>query len=503
MKKYIYNISLLLVAALTLWSCSDDDDATDGATEAAISLSVETLQVDNHGGTATVTVTSSGPWRLAGVSEWAHPSATEGQSGDQVTFTIDPNAGSDVRTSLFKFFTDSAVAPLTVESAPSFSMTLASESEVGLSKEATEVSVILESNIKEPEVAISPEAQPWLAYKDKTEFLGKVILILSVAENATYLARSGAVTVSSPLAEAPVEVSVEQQPTSYLAEENGAIRVDYGLGAASGSFRVKTNLDCTAASSADWLSDVATSESAPGADGLRTITVSYRMSEAPETRGTALTISGTHTDMDAQTLSVTILQKDPSARVIDIPDSGLRGLVESQQWILPVGGSSCILLPAGEQATTLTGNWQYSVASFEGIGAFASLTSIQSLSLSAKCTVVDLSGLHKLTVFKPSSATYVGTVNLGDNPITTFKWPGTYSRQTTLTLVSSRVETVDMTLSSSWYANYDYAETIDLSGCTALKSVNAKRAPKVKTLILPKGCTAEVQKYDETEITYK
>ena len=79
---------MILSALLMLGSCSDDDDPTTGM-DARISLSSDVLQVTKEGGTVSVTVTSDADWRLAGVCDWAHPSATEGQSGDVVTFTVD------------------------------------------------------------------------------------------------------------------------------------------------------------------------------------------------------------------------------------------------------------------------------------------------------------------------------------------------------------------------------------------------------------------------------
>ena len=105
---------MILSALLMLGSCSDDDDPTTGM-DARISLSSDVLQVTKEGGTVSVTVTSDADWRLAGVCDWAHPSATEGQNGDVVTFTVDENTTDEDLSTTFKFFTGASVAPLVIE----------------------------------------------------------------------------------------------------------------------------------------------------------------------------------------------------------------------------------------------------------------------------------------------------------------------------------------------------------------------------------------------------
>ena len=63
---FLKNIMITLLAATMLWSCSDNDESINGG-ETSISLSTNTIQADKNGGNITVTVTSSGDWRLAGV----------------------------------------------------------------------------------------------------------------------------------------------------------------------------------------------------------------------------------------------------------------------------------------------------------------------------------------------------------------------------------------------------------------------------------------------------
>ena len=110
MKKILLAI-VCMVSSLCGCSESDSDNGPKGD---SISLSKDLISLDFEGGTDEIVVTSSGDWRMSGTSTWAHPSVTEGKSGDTVVFTIDPNATDRNLQSEFKLFTGSAVARLTV-----------------------------------------------------------------------------------------------------------------------------------------------------------------------------------------------------------------------------------------------------------------------------------------------------------------------------------------------------------------------------------------------------
>lgn len=129
------NVLLITLFATTLfWGCSDDDDSTAGV-NSSISLSTGIVQVDKKGGEVSVTVTSSGYWRLAGVCDWAHPSVTSGKNGDVVTFTVDSNEENVYRCCTFKFFVGAQVAPLKIESYPGYVMQLLSEESLSFSRD--------------------------------------------------------------------------------------------------------------------------------------------------------------------------------------------------------------------------------------------------------------------------------------------------------------------------------------------------------------------------------
>lgn len=64
-----------VAVACALSACSDDDTADD-LSRATISITPDAIPAGPDGTTTQVTVTSSGDWRLAGVCDWVHPSAS-------------------------------------------------------------------------------------------------------------------------------------------------------------------------------------------------------------------------------------------------------------------------------------------------------------------------------------------------------------------------------------------------------------------------------------------
>lgn len=144
------NVLLITLFATTLfWGCSDDDDSTAGV-NSSISLSTGIVQVDKKGGEVSVTVTSSGYWRLAGVCDWAHPSVTSGKNGDVVTFTVDSNEENVYRCCTFKFFVGAQVAPLKIESYPGYVMQLLSEESLSFSRDKDILTIKLNTKVSHP-----------------------------------------------------------------------------------------------------------------------------------------------------------------------------------------------------------------------------------------------------------------------------------------------------------------------------------------------------------------
>ena len=435
---------------------------------------------------------------MSGISDWAHPSATSGKSGDIVTFTISPNNEEEKRIATFKFFTGSAVVPLTIESAPGYSLDLLSGKEVFIRKEKGEIMVQVNTNIAEPTITCSEE---WLTFNKRTDFAGRTTFAFTATANEGYTPREATITIASPLSESPINVKVWQAQTDAIIPE--AESFIYDLSARTISFKLSYNVEHSIeiTNGSDWITDQQVSEPQQESNGLQSVTLSYKLDAATVTRAGAILVKGT----GGASCEISIAQKDPDVQLIKIPDAKFRTTLLNNKWILVVGGSQCIVLEKGLKATSFSNpNFSSQIEDITGIEGFPNLTSIN-LGYCANMKKMDISGLHKVSSLSYRSTQYCEVFNLGDNPITYFDAGGEYNtyKSTSMKIIGSNLETINMSL-NSWYVSYDELTSIDVSECPALKSLNIKRSDKLKTLYLKKGQEIpNLTKNDATEIVYK
>lgn len=489
---------MTLLAATLFWGCSDDDESTTEA-NASISLSTEVLQAEQKGGEVSVTVTSSADWRLAGVCDWAHPSATSGKNGDVVTFTVDPNEENVYRSFTFKFFTGSQVAPLKVESQTGYMMKLISEESVSMSRDKGVLTVKLNTNIEEPIIAFTEGGEQWVTFLKRAEFGGKVSMQFEVAANATYKNRSTKITLSSPLVDNTVTVDLLQKQTDAITVEQKSIV--YDLSARTISFDVKYNVEpeVSVLKGQEWITNQKLSEPVIGEDGLSTVTISYDLKEATVTRGGTIYIKQKNGPISHE---IAITQKDPAAKLVEIPDDNLRTGVINRGWAIPAGGNNCIVVEEGLKATSFQNDYYSNLKDLKGIEAFPNLTHL-SLGNITQMKKLDISGLHKVKSLSFYTNYNVEEYNLGDNPIENFSLGYNYLYVSKLKIVTSSIDYLNLML-SGWTTSYDNVESIDLTECPALTRLNVKRGPKLKTLYLKKGHEIPtLEKNPETQIVYK
>lgn len=498
---FLKKTMIVLSATLALWGCSDDDESTNGGIS-TISLSTQIIQMNKDGGDATVTVTSSGDWRLSGVSDWAHPSITSGKNGDVVTFTIDANSMDEKRTATFKFFTGSSVIPLQVESEASYIMNLLSDAKSSISKDVNSVKIELNTNIADLAISYSNEGEKWLSFDKRVDFGGKTILIFNATKNDTYKNRSTTITLSSPLTTKPVIVDLTQKQTDAIIPETSTFTNDLAARTISFKLRYNTEYTITIPQGQGWITDQTTSEPQIGDDGLSTVTLTYKLKEATITRKGTIHIAATTSSL---TSDVVVFQKDPNAVPIEIPDNILRSTCISNGWVLPVTDNKCIILEAGLEATTFSNTSYYNkIADLTGIENFPNLTSL-SLGYCDNMKKLDISKLHKVSSLSFNSTKKCEEYNLGDNPITQFSVGGLYAYLSTenIKIISSKVTSIDLSL-IEWYVDMDKVTSIDVSECPALNILNINRSNKVKTLYLKQGQTIpNLIKNEATAIVYK
>lgn len=493
--KLLHYIFAALSAIVLVSSCSDNDDGTTGKGNAeTITLSSDILQVTKDGGTETITVTSSGDWKLSGLADWVHPSATSGKNGDVVTFTIDPNIDKDIKTTTFKFFTGAAVAPLTIESAPDYQLELLSDAEISVSKDEKSFLVQLNTNIANLDIESNVD---WLTFDKRTDFAGKTNLTFAITGNA-YKNRLAEVSIGSKLSSNPVIIKVTQKQVDAVIPEQSSFV--YDLTAREFSFKVRYNVDYSVSvGNNNWISYEGATDGETGDDGLTTAILTFKLAEATANRGGSITING------AGSTTVTVVQKDPNTNVIDFPDPQLFAWLLRNNWILSTGTNQGIVTELGLKQTQFRQtSYSIELSDLTGLENFPNLTSVN-LGYCRTMPKMDISGLHKVNYLKISYPTKCEEFNLGDNPLTTFEAGGSYSHfeVQTVKVISSEVESINLNLYSS-YADDDYVTTIDVSECPKLTTLKAVRSEKLKTIILKKGQEIpNLTKQDFTKITYK
>ena len=501
-------LMIVLSVAFLLWSCSDSNDERSIDDISTISLSTDVLQKDKDGGDATVTVTSSGDWRLSGICDWAHPSATSGKNGDVVTFTIDPNPLGETRVGVFKFFTGSSVTLLKVESGFTFILDLLTDDNLNLSESANIVKIELDTNIADlNDITFSDGGEQWLAFSSRSDFGGKSTFLFNASKNETFKNRSTTITVKSPLVTETVTVNVNQKQTDAIIIEKNMFL--YDLAARTISFDIKANVEYefSITKGNDWITNPSTSKPQVGDDGLSTKTFTCQLAEAPDARKGAIRIAQTG---NAISKDITIMQKDENAKLIEIPDYALRTNCENKGFILQVEGIQCILLKAGVNATELTNSLNSDIYDLAGIENFPNLTSLNLGYLGVE--EMDISGLHKVSslTWDYYNARDCGVYNFGDNPITHFgvkdmndddDFYYSYSYADNFKFISSKLESLDL---RTYYSSRDYVTSIDVSECPALTTLNADRSKYIKTLYLKTGQEIpNLIKNSATTIVYK
>lgn len=106
------NIWVFIAAFTLLVACNNDETVEKMA---SITLDHESYECGKEGGTVEVKVTSPTDWTLQGYSYWAVPSATEGKSGDVVTFTVEQNLSLQPLEVEYIFVSGNAVKPFVIK----------------------------------------------------------------------------------------------------------------------------------------------------------------------------------------------------------------------------------------------------------------------------------------------------------------------------------------------------------------------------------------------------
>lgn len=219
MKKILFAAA----AVLALFSCNNKQQM-EAPKPDAIEVTPRSATFGELGGTADVIVTSNADWTLEAEQAytWVTTSKAEGQDGDIVTFTVEPNLVEDLQAN-FTFKSGIATATFTVFSyageAPA--LELKSEANLSLGYEAEQVEILVSTNrnhYRDLECTLSEGAAEWLTYRatlpGETEADAKIYFDAAALEGLAD--REAKVTISAP-GLTPVEVNLTQYAKHVLS----------------------------------------------------------------------------------------------------------------------------------------------------------------------------------------------------------------------------------------------------------------------------------------------
>ena len=290
MKKILFAAA----AVFALFSCNNKDQM-EAPKPDAIEVTPRSATFGEQGGTADVIVTSNADWTLEAEQAytWVTTSKAEGQDGDIVTFTVEPNLVEDLQAN-FTFKSGIATATFTVFSyageAPA--LELKSEATLSLGYEAEQVEILVSTNrnhYRDIECTLSEGAAEWLTYRatlpGETEADAKIYFDAAALEGLAD--REAKVTISAP-GLTPVEVNLTQYAKHVLSTPTANYTVAIEGETIYVPLSANVEYSITMEGAEGWLTvGEPTAEglpftAAPLTDGKRAATVTFTQTDAVE-----------------------------------------------------------------------------------------------------------------------------------------------------------------------------------------------------------------------------
>lgn len=290
MKKILFAAA----AVLALFSCNNKQQM-EAPKPDAIEVTPRSATFGEQGGTADVIVTSNADWTLEAEQAytWVTTSKAEGQDGDIVTFTVEPNLVEDLQAN-FTFKSGIATATFTVFSyageAPA--LELKSEANLSLGYEAEQVEILVSTNrnhYRDIECTLSEGAAEWLTYRatlpGETEADAKIYFDAAALEGLAD--REAKVTISAP-GLTPVEVNLTQYAKHVLSTPTANYTVAIEGETIYVPLSANVEYSITMEGAEGWLTvGEPTAEglpftAAPLTDGKRAATVTFAQTDAVE-----------------------------------------------------------------------------------------------------------------------------------------------------------------------------------------------------------------------------
>lgn len=514
MKKHI-----CILAALALVACVPE--GKESLDLSKVELSIETIEAAPEGGSYDVVVTSSEPWRVSGLCDWARPLTEEGRSGDKLTFVVDPSNSQDVQTTTFKVFAGSATKSLTINANPTIKAELLSESEVAVSCEASKV--VVKVNTNDPDLQYDFGNADYISFVERKDAFGATSLSFKVDKSMLYVCREATFGIISKANRIDITLTQAQRDTVLCSNEGKFID---NLDEKDLTVELRANVPVEY-ELPSWIKEVKKEEASQAdADGLKKTTLTLHLEASAGSRASTVTLKNSKDGKGVG--SFYIKQQNPNPIYGTFPDATFREALDKWGWILSEPGSDrAEILAKGLTETSITltsfGSY-YETKSYStyGLGVFPALTKVEINSNDN--ILLDLSDCKNISEVTFTMAYSLTGISLGDNPITelTFSNKFYFGSSAAKDFVISGSKLTDINMSSSYYYisyGYDRIETLDVSGCPALKSLGCNRSAtgwsgdvtfSIQTVYVSAAQkaaidagTLTVDKYSDTQIVVK
>ncbi|MBB4037740.1 hypothetical protein GGR21_003661 [Dysgonomonas hofstadii] len=480
MKKLL--IILMSLAAI-FTACGDSNDNAESFENQEISISAANILLDmegiSTGSSSAVTVTSTADWRLTGDLSWVTASATKGSNGTTVTFSAATNDTGEEREVNLHFICGNATQKLTVKQLPEeiVEFTKISDSYT-MATAGGRITVMVNTNLDVFNTDISEDWVTIRAEKDDSET--KWVQFVFEA-NTTFYDRTVEITMFKGT---DWETSFTVTQTKFTGVIiSGTSDFEFGVAGGTATVTATGNVNFNPSittANAVWISAVETSST-----GTDIITKTFEITCAAGnwTRSGVVTIS----PASGTSATVNISQVDPNPELFDVPDAVFAARLVALGYIV-AKDNKYYMTYSGYTATSLSfSSSAYSaMESVAGIERFENLTSFSLYYSDVK--KLDLSNNTKITTltlsYIPIEELILGDMNRTSLSLTyLYNYYNNSNCAESFTISSSKLTSLTLNMTSSYYASYEKVEWIDITGCPAMTTVTANRyGGKLKTV---------------------
>lgn len=213
--------------------------------------------IEKKGGFVDVIVTSTGSWTLTGGETWATPSATSGDDGDVVRFTVDPNAGTDDLRAVFTFTVGEATADFTVicKGGILYFLEIESEEAPTMSQAGGEIEVLVNTNtpFRDLTFVISEESEGWMKHTATLPGENGAKLYFEATANDTFEDRVSVITIEGE-DDTQAIVTITQDKKARLEVEESTYVVELAGGPLEIPVISNVDYEVQIAEEATWIS---------------------------------------------------------------------------------------------------------------------------------------------------------------------------------------------------------------------------------------------------------